>query len=80
MEFGQLQSQTARSLIRAMRSPSGWPVDPRERCDFYHRIRVFPPDVADWRKQHCRSVAQGTHSLSRLIPGRIQRERAREAR
>jgi DNA (cytosine-5)-methyltransferase 1 len=32
-------------------APSGWPVDPRERCDFYHRIRVFPPDVADWRKR-----------------------------
>lgn len=30
---------------------SGWPLDPRERCDFYHRIRVFPPDVADWRKR-----------------------------
>lgn len=30
---------------------SDWPVDPRERCDFYHRIRVLPPDVADWRKR-----------------------------
>src|SRR4029450_3520396 len=29
----------------------GWPSDPRERCDFYHRIRVFPSDVAEWRKK-----------------------------
>jgi DNA (cytosine-5)-methyltransferase 1 len=34
---------------------SGWPVDPSERCDFYHRIRVFSPEVSDWRK---RSVAR----------------------
>ena len=39
---------------------SGWPVDPRERCDFYHRIRVFPPDVADWRK----------HTVARLLKER----------
>lgn len=30
---------------------SGWPLDPRERCDFYHRIRVFPADVAQWRQR-----------------------------
>ena len=30
---------------------SGWPLDPRERCDFYHRIRVFPPEVAQWRQR-----------------------------
>ena len=29
---------------------SGWPPHPSERRDFYHRIRVFPADVAAWRK------------------------------
>ena len=28
---------------------SGWTPHPSERRDFYHRIRVFPPDVAAWR-------------------------------
>jgi DNA (cytosine-5)-methyltransferase 1 len=30
---------------------SSWSIDARERCDFYHRIRIFPSDVAEWRKQ-----------------------------
>jgi DNA (cytosine-5)-methyltransferase 1 len=28
---------------------SGWPPDGRERRDFYHRPREFPPEVARWR-------------------------------
>jgi DNA (cytosine-5)-methyltransferase 1 len=28
---------------------SGWPPDARERRDFYHRPREFPPEVARWR-------------------------------
>src|SRR3989304_8141603 len=40
---------------------AGWPVDPRERCDFYHRIRVFSPDVAEWRKRTVgRLLKEGT--------------------
>jgi DNA (cytosine-5)-methyltransferase 1 len=27
-----------------------WPPEKSERCDFYHRIRTFPPDVNIWRK------------------------------
>jgi len=27
-----------------------WPPDPRERADFYHRVRAFPEDVSKWRK------------------------------
>src|SRR5215207_7199931 len=55
------------SVGRALPDPpnpelSGWPVDPRERCDFYHRIRVFPPDVADWRK----------HTVARLLKERTR--------
>jgi endonuclease III len=30
---------------------SGWTPHPSERRDFYHRIRVFPPDVAAWRQR-----------------------------
>ena len=28
---------------------SGWPFEGRERRDFYHRVREFPPDVQRWR-------------------------------
>lgn len=31
--------------------PSGWTPHPSERRDFYHRIRVFPADVAAWRRR-----------------------------
>jgi DNA (cytosine-5)-methyltransferase 1 len=30
---------------------SGWSRDPSERRDFYHRIRIFPREVAIWRKR-----------------------------
>ena len=30
---------------------SGWPLDPRERGDFYHPPRAFPPEVAIWRRR-----------------------------
>ncbi len=36
---------------------TGWPPDPNERRDFYHRIRVFPPELAGWRKCMLRNVA-----------------------
>jgi DNA (cytosine-5)-methyltransferase 1 len=40
---------------------SGWPVDPSERCDFYHRTRVLPRGVADWRKRTVgRLLKEGT--------------------
>jgi endonuclease III len=35
---------------------SGWPLDARERGDFYHPPRMFPPDVAFWRKRMVRRV------------------------
>ncbi len=31
--------------------PSGWTPHPSERRDFFHRTRVFPPDVATWRRR-----------------------------
>src|SRR5262245_48823210 len=53
-------SSTSTSL--ADLDSSGWPSDPRERCDFYHRIRVFPSDVADWRKK----------TIARLLKDRVR--------
>src|SRR5216117_2383065 len=36
---------------------SGWPPHPGERRDFYHRIRMFPPEVSAWRRQMLRHLA-----------------------
>lgn len=33
-------------------------LDPRERYDFYHRVRSFPEDVANWRKAFARRVPE----------------------
>jgi hypothetical protein len=30
---------------------AGWPLDPKERGDFFHSPRVFPKNVATWRQQ-----------------------------
>src|SRR6266704_2280492 len=38
---------------------TGWPPHPSERRDFYHRIRVFPPEMAGWRKRMVRDIAAG---------------------
>jgi DNA (cytosine-5)-methyltransferase 1 len=35
---------------------SGWPLDTRERGDFYHAPRAFPPSVAAWRRQVMASI------------------------
>jgi hypothetical protein len=40
-----------------VRDLTGWPLHPSERRDFYHRIRVFPPEVARWRRRMLRTVA-----------------------
>ena len=41
----------------AARDRTGWPPHPSERRDFYHRIRVFPPEVSGWRKRMVREIA-----------------------
>ena len=46
---------------------SGWEPDPRERRDFYHRARAFPPDVAAWRKQLVSRVL-GSPELFPAVP------------
>jgi DNA (cytosine-5)-methyltransferase 1 len=38
--------------------PFEWPIDPKERCDFYHRTRVLPSDVAGWRKWTLKKILQ----------------------
>lgn len=40
----------------AARDRTGWPPHPSERRDFYHRIRVFPPGMAGWRKRMLREI------------------------
>jgi DNA (cytosine-5)-methyltransferase 1 len=37
---------------------TGWAPGPAELGDFLHRIRVFPPDVADWRKRLVRRIKE----------------------
>jgi DNA (cytosine-5)-methyltransferase 1 len=39
-----------RSASKAEQPAVPWPPDRSERCDFYHRIRTFPPHVNAWRK------------------------------
>jgi hypothetical protein len=46
---------------------SGWPLDPRERRDFYHRIRTFPDDVAVWRR-HLVTLVMENRNLFPLLP------------
>src|SRR5882724_4523175 len=41
----------------AARDRIGWPPHSSERRDFYHRIRVFPPEMAGWRKRMVREIA-----------------------
>lgn len=49
-----------------------WPPDPRERRDFYHRIRAFPDDVARWREDLVDRLADGSSPFlgSKACPDR----------
>jgi len=53
-----------------------WPPDPRERCDFYHRARVLPDDVAAWRKEFVTRVLKDP----RGFPGVSRRATREEVR
>ena len=37
--------------------PSGWTPHPSERRDFYHRVRVFPAEIAVWRQRLSKQFA-----------------------
>lgn len=47
---------------------SGWELDPRERRDFYHRIRTFPPEVAAWRKRMVEHVTANRDLFPAIPP------------
>jgi DNA (cytosine-5)-methyltransferase 1 len=51
----QFTDQVAAELP-APHDRSGWPPHASERRDFYHRIRVFPREVAAWRKRMLRHL------------------------
>lgn len=55
---GSDSRSTSRGVTPSPSDLSGWPLDPRERLDFYHRIRAFPPDVSAWRQRLVRRVLQ----------------------
>lgn len=44
---------------------TGWPLDRRERGDFYHRPRLFPHEVKDWREM----LVEHVLSAPRSFPG-----------
>lgn len=52
--------------------PSGWTPHPSERRDFYHRVRVFPPDVASWRQRVARHIPECTDLFNALPSDREQ--------
>src|SRR5262249_29835911 len=45
---------------------SGWTPHPRERRDFWNRIRAFPPEVVGWRRRLLKKLADdpGRFSLA----------------
>src|SRR5262249_23370107 len=49
---------------------SGWPLHPKERRDFYHRVHAFPPEVADWRQALVERI--------RSNPGRVRGGKKRD--
>src|SRR5438034_4755445 len=48
---------------------SGWPLHPKERRDFYHRVHAFPPDVAEWRENLVRCIAAKPGPFQGVSPG-----------
>src|SRR2546422_5532197 len=44
-------SKAARDICDSAAGRAGWPLEPRERSDFYHEPRVLPPEVAEWRHE-----------------------------
>jgi DNA (cytosine-5)-methyltransferase 1 len=53
----------------ADRDPGSWSPDPRERCDFYHRTRVFPREVAEWRNVLVSRISKERDKWPRLPRG-----------
>ncbi len=49
---------------KVLPDPSGWPIHPSERRDFFNRIRVFPPDVSRWRRRLIEAIKNGDNRFS----------------
>jgi len=47
---------------------SGWTPHPSERRDFYHRVRVFPADVAAWRRRLIERIRTGEPPIPLTAP------------
>ncbi len=47
---------------------TGWPLHPSERCDLYHRVRFFPPDVQRWRGLLVNSASEDRTVFSAISP------------
>ena len=58
IEGEEQESSEAAAAALADLDRSGWPPHPGERRDFYHRIRMFPPEVSAWRRQMLRHLAE----------------------
>lgn len=52
----------------------GWVRDASERRDFWHRIRVFPPEVVEWRKQLIRLVMENREVFQSVRPSAAYEE------
>lgn len=55
---------------------SSWPPEPRERCDFYHRPRAFPKNVALWRNSLVSRISKESAAWP-LLPRDATREQIR---
>jgi DNA (cytosine-5)-methyltransferase 1 len=53
---------------------AGWPLDPRERGDFYHRPRVFPHEVTQWRRRLARLVVERPRMFPSVPLGATEEE------
>jgi DNA (cytosine-5)-methyltransferase 1 len=42
---------SARRKLSARPPGESWPRHPKERCDFFHPPRAFPPEVREWRER-----------------------------
>jgi endonuclease III len=54
--------------------PAPWPPDPRERCDFYYRIRTFPEEVQGWRRRLVARVMKDRQLFSGVPRGDTKEE------
>jgi DNA (cytosine-5)-methyltransferase 1 len=59
MSLAVVTNPSASPLMQTPADLAGWPLDPRERGDFYHCPRAFPPDVSSWRRQLVDRILEG---------------------